>query len=263
MPTRKDIAIAQPKSNPTPVDLINTIITKGGDLSQLAQLMELQEKWEEKQAKANFNHARQKFMDEVKTVVKNKEGFGYFFASLDNIARTIKPVLDKCNLHYSWDTDFVDGIVHVTCVISHVDGHEQRTKLAGGPDTSGKKNSIQAIGSTTSYLQRYTLVSALGLVISDQDSDLNVDDDGDGGQKVVPIKTNKNVPTEIFINAKQKKQILKLIEDTKADTIKFCDHHKISSVAEMPAEQFKSCKDSLETKLSRMSLAKSKSQANG
>ena len=242
MTARKDIAIAQPKSNPTPVDLINTIITKGGDLSQLAQLMELQEKWEAKQAKANFNHARQKFMDEVKTVVKNKEGFGYFFASLDNIARTIKPVLDKCNLYYSWDTDFVDGIVHVTCVISHVDGHEQRTKLAGGPDTSGKKNSIQAIGSTTSYLQRYTLVSALGLVISDQDSDLNVDDDGDGGQKVVPIKKNKNV-----IDKEQVEEILELIAKTKADTIKFCNHHKISSVAEMPAEQFEDCKTSLKT----------------
>jgi len=242
MTARKDIAIAQPKSNPTPVDLINTIITKGGDLSQLAQLMELQEKWEAKQAKANFNHARQKFMDEVKTVVKNKEGFGYFFASLDNIAKTIKPVLDKCNLYYSWDTDFVDGIVHVTCVISHVDGHEQRTKLAGGPDTSGKKNSIQAIGSTTSYLQRYTLVSALGLVISDQDSDLNVDDDGDGGQKVVPIKKNKNV-----IDKKQVEEILELIAKTKADTIKFCNHHKISSVAEMPAEQFEDCKTSLKT----------------
>jgi len=242
MTARKDIAIAQPKSNPTPVDLINTIITKGGDLSQLAQLMELQEKWEAKQAKANFNHARQKFMDEVKTVVKNKEGFGYFFASLDNIAKTIKPVLDKCNLYYSWDTDFVDGIVHVTCVISHVDGHEQRTKLAGGPDTSGKKNSIQAIGSTTSYLQRYTLVSALGLVISDQDSDLNVDDDGDGGQKVVPIKKNKNV-----IDKEQVEEILELIAKTKADTIKFCNHHKISSVAEMPAEQFEDCKTSLKT----------------
>jgi len=242
MTARKDIAIAQPKSNPTPVDLINTIITKGGDLSQLAQLMELQEKWEAKQAKANFNHARQKFMDEVKTVIKNKEGFGYFFASLDNIAKTIKPVLDKCNLYYSWDTDFVDGIVHVTCVISHVDGHEQRTKLAGGPDTSGKKNSIQAIGSTTSYLQRYTLVSALGLVISDQDSDLNVDDDGDGGQKVVPIKKNKNV-----IDKEQVEEILELIAKTKADTIKFCNHHKISSVAEMPAEQFEDCKTSLKT----------------
>jgi hypothetical protein len=252
MSARKDIAIAQPKSNPTPVDLINTIITKGGDLSQLAQLMELQEKWEAKQAKANFNHARQKFMDDVGTVFKNKEGFGYFFASLDNIAKTIKPVLDKCNLYYSWDTDFVDGIVHVTCVISHVDGHEQRTKLAGGPDTSGKKNSIQAIGSTTSYLQRYTLVSALGLVISDQDSDLNVDDDGDGGQKVVPIKKNKNV-----IDKKQVEEILELIAKTKADTIKFCNHHKISSVAEMPAEQFEDCKTSLKT------IAAQKARKNG
>ena len=82
MPTRKDIAIAQPKSNPTPVDLINTIITKGGDLSQLAQLMELQEKWEAKQAKANFNHARQKFMDEVKTVVKKRRGLDIFSPAL-------------------------------------------------------------------------------------------------------------------------------------------------------------------------------------
>jgi hypothetical protein len=55
-------------------------------------------------------------------------------------------------------------------------GHsEEGAVLEGAPDTSGSKNSIQAVGSTVSYLERYTLLAATGLAAKDQD------DDGRGG----------------------------------------------------------------------------------
>jgi hypothetical protein len=41
--------------------------------------------------------------------------------------------------------------------------------LRAGADQSGAKNSIQAIGSTISYLQRYTLKAALGLAAANDD----------------------------------------------------------------------------------------------
>ena len=41
--------------------------------------------------------------------------------------------------------------------------------MYGTPDNSGSKNSIQAIGSTTTYLQRYTLFSILGLAAGEDD----------------------------------------------------------------------------------------------
>jgi hypothetical protein len=52
--------------------------------------------------------------------------------------------------------------------------------MRGKPDTSGGKSSIQADGSTTSYLMRYTLKKVLGL------STGNDDNDGKDGAKNQP-----------------------------------------------------------------------------
>jgi hypothetical protein len=57
----------------------------------------------------------------------------------------------------------------VTCHVSHEKGHRESTSLTGPEDVSGGKNPIQTIGSTVTYLQRYTMVSALGLSTADQD----------------------------------------------------------------------------------------------
>ena len=58
-----------------------------------------------------------------------------------------------------------------TCYISHIDGHTEKTSMESGLDTSGAKNDIQQKGSTQTYLQRYTLIGALGLTTADEDND--------------------------------------------------------------------------------------------
>jgi hypothetical protein len=50
-------------------------------------------------------------------------------------------------------------------------GHSEETTLRAIPDTSGSKNSIQAIGSTVTYLQRYTLLAAVGMAAAGMDND--------------------------------------------------------------------------------------------
>jgi len=90
----------------------------------------------------------------------------------------------------------------------------------------------QQTGSAITYMRRYTIQSILGL-----EGDSFSDDDGNAAEEIIKK-----------ITANQKKQILKLIEETETDTIKFCEYHKISSVADMPASKFESCKKSLEKK---------------
>ena len=98
----------------------------------------------------------------------------------------------------------------------------------------------QQTGSAISYMRRYTIQSILNL-------EGDWEDDGNLAEEIAePI---------IKITPAQKEQILKLIENTDSDTKDFCDYHKISSVAEMPAAKFKTCKGSLETK--------AKGQTNG
>ena len=50
-------------------------------------------------------------------------------------------------------------------------GHSEETTLKAPPDTSGSKNSIQAIGSTVTYLERYTLLAATGMAAAGMDND--------------------------------------------------------------------------------------------
>ena len=90
----------------------------------------------------------------------------------------------------------------------------------------------QQTGSAITYMRRYTIQSILGL-----EGDSFTDDDGNAAEEIIKK-----------ITANQKKQILKLIEDTDSDTKVFCEYHKISSVADMPASKFEDCKTSLERK---------------
>jgi len=61
--------------------------------------------------------------------------------------------------------------IEVTCIITHRDGHSERTTMVGPEDFSGFKNAMQSRGSSTTYLERYCLIGALGLVTADSDND--------------------------------------------------------------------------------------------
>ena len=50
-------------------------------------------------------------------------------------------------------------------------GHSESVTLSAPPDDSGKKNNIQQIASTVTYLERYTLLAATGTAVKEQDDD--------------------------------------------------------------------------------------------
>ena len=66
-------------------------------------------------------------------------------------------------LSYRWrTTSEINQPVSVTCIVSHRSSYSETNTPSAGRDDSGKKNSIQQVGSTITYLQRYTLKAALG-----------------------------------------------------------------------------------------------------
>lgn len=151
--------------------MLMAAVEKGASVEQLSQLFDLKLRVEANEARRAFVEAMSKFRAEAPTILKNAKGHNErMYASLDNTTRTINPLLAKNGLSYGWVTEQHDNIT-VHCDITHIQGHSQRTSLSAGPDTSGSKNSIQAIGSTVTYLQRYTLLSALGLATGIQDDD--------------------------------------------------------------------------------------------
>ena len=161
----------------TPDNYIAMAIEKGTDLDQLERLMNLKERYDAGEAKKAFFEAMGEFQSIVPTLKKtSKVEFGqtnYSFASLGAIAEQIRESLKLCGLSYRFEQNHESGI-EVSCIVTHVAGHSESTSMKAPADDSGKKNSIQGIGSTVTYLQRYTLISALGLTTADQDIDAKV-----------------------------------------------------------------------------------------
>lgn len=155
----------------TPMDMLNQAVSSGANIEVVSRLMDLHERWQATQARRDFDEALAAAKSEIKPVVRNKVGHNNKrYADFAAYAREIDPVLAQHGLSYRFRTEQTDRI-HVTCVLSHRGGHSETNTLAGPADASGSKNAIQAIGSTLTYLQRYTLTQALGLAASDEDDD--------------------------------------------------------------------------------------------
>lgn len=163
------------KSEQTPQSLLTLAIEKGADVAQLEKLMDLQERWEKNQSRKSFLTSFGSFQGEVPKIEKKKQvAFGntkYKYAEIAEIAETIKEALTRNGFSYRWEIEETDGAIKCTCIISHTDGHSERTSMTASKDTSGNKNDIQARGSTITYLQRYSLIGALGLTTAQEDVD--------------------------------------------------------------------------------------------
>ena len=173
-----------------PAQLIALALEKQADPTTLEKLLNLQERWEAGNARKAYVMAMSAFKQEAPAVLikGDKVDFQtakgrthYQYANLGSIVQEISALLGKHNLSASWYTqqDDRDNVV-VTCHITHVAGHRESVTLRGPSDESGNKNRIQAIGSTVTYLQRYTLLAALGLATGEDN------DGGHGGKE--PIK---------------------------------------------------------------------------
>lgn len=167
---------ALPVAAVTPMMMLQTAVAKGTDLDQLQKLMDLQDRWEKNEARKAYVTAITVFKENPPDVLKKKGvSFGntsYKHATLDNASELIGAALSKVGISHRWNVEQLpDGVIRVTCILTHVQGHSESVSMQALSDTSGSKNSIQAIGSTTSYLQRYTLFSATGIAAKDQDDD--------------------------------------------------------------------------------------------
>lgn len=159
----------------TPMAMVAQAVASGASIETLEKLLALQERYEAGQARKAFDNAVSLAKGEIPPIMKNKDvafnQTSYSHETLGEIARVVDPILNKHGLSYRYRAAQDGGRITVTCVLSHRDGFSEETSLNAGADDSGKKNSIQAIGSTTTYLQRYTLKLALGLATTDRDDD--------------------------------------------------------------------------------------------
>jgi len=222
----------------TPMEMLNRAVESGAGIDMIEKLMSLQERWEANQARKAFDNSMAAAKAEIPNIIKNravdftsqKGRTNYRYEDLGEIAKTVSPILAAHGLSYRFRTTSpINEPVTVTCIVSHRDGHFEENTLCAGRDDSGNKNSIQAIGSTLTYLQRMTLKAALGLAVSN-------DDDGNSAD------------AGIVISDDQLKQLISLADEVGADKEKFCAVMKVPSFADIRANEFKRAVDLLNTK---------------
>lgn len=202
----------------TPMSLLQNAVANG-NLELAERLMALQERWEASQSRKLFDAAVADAKAEIKPVVRNATGHNSKkYADFSAIATAVDPIISKHGLSYRFRTTQTDKIA-VTCVLSHKSGHSEETTLCGPSDTSGNKNAIQAIGSTLTYLQRYSLVQALGLAASN-------DDDG------------KSAGDTSAITLEQIEQLVALCDEVSADKEAFCKYFRVDSFADITTKDF-------------------------
>jgi len=156
------------------VEMISQAVAKGADLEKLSQLLTIKERWEANEAKKAYHKAMADFKKNPPKINKDQtvkyKDVKYNHASLDNAVGKITSELSKHGLSASWIPQ-QNGSITITCRITHVLGHSEDASLSASADNTGSKNSIQAMGSTITYLERYTLLAILGLATSEQDGD--------------------------------------------------------------------------------------------
>jgi hypothetical protein len=160
----------------TPDQLLALAVDKNLDIDKLEKLMALKERWDAQQAKKSFFNSLSAFQKACPVMKKTKEvkfngKLQYKYAPLSEIVDTIKDILSEFGLTYRWETKDEGANLVVTCFITHLDGHSEQNTMSAAADKSGSKNDIQSRGSSISYLQRYTLIGALGISSADSDND--------------------------------------------------------------------------------------------
>lgn len=199
------------------------------DVDKLERLLGMYERIKGQSAKAEYFAAMSAMQDDLPAIqergeIKIGQGPGQKYALWEDINAVIKPVLKAHGFALSFRTGIAEGKITVTGVLSHRGGHSEETTMHLPTDTSGSKNAVQAVGSSTSYGKRYVASALLNLTTGD------VDDDGraaGAGEKITEAQAERikemlekdGADLELFIGyiAKTLKAPITCIADIPAD----------------------------------------------
>lgn len=165
----------------SPMQVIADAVQSGQmSVDVVERLVALEERITERNARMAMLEALAAFQSECPVIQHNSQAkiatkaggsYGYRYASLDHIAATIRPLLRKHGLAYSWDTTLDGSAIVTTCTLTHVDGHQMQSSFTAPTETRAQMSGAQSAASANTYAKRQSLVSVLGLTTADEDTD--------------------------------------------------------------------------------------------
>jgi hypothetical protein len=219
---------APPSDSPSTVmTLIERVaLDPCADVEKLERLAAMYEHLKAREAELAFNAAKGRILKKLAgiKIVKNRpvlrenvngksqngplEAFKY--APLEEIDKHLRPLLAEEEMDLSYSDEPCEGGILIRGRLKHLpSGHYEDSFMPAPPDTTGGKSSVQAVGSTNSFLRRYIACNIFNIVV------VGDDDDGNGGT----------------IDETQTKTIVELIKKAKVGP-KFLKYMKAQSVEE-------------------------------
>lgn len=207
------------------------------DVEKLERLLGMYERIKAREAKSVYTAALTAAQQEIPSIAQRGAitigNARQKYALWEDINDTIKPILARHGFALSFRTGAEDGKIVVTGILSHKDGHSEETSIYLPTDTSGSKNAVQAVGSSTSYGKRYTTQALLNLTSRGED------DDGlsaGAGEKITGTQADK---------------IIAALKEANADVPRFCKYMGVSHVEDILVKNFSRALDAIKAKGAR------------
>jgi hypothetical protein len=204
------------------------------DMDKMLKLMAMRDQAEMKQSRRLFDESVAAAKAKIPPITRNATGHNNKkYADFAAIAAVVDPILGDNGLSYRFRTVQTDKAITVTCVLfGH--GHSEENTLTAPPDNSGNKSPIHSMGSTLTYLQRYTLVQALGLAASN-------DDDGKAAS-IAGVNT---------ITQEQADELRDLIEANGKNRAQFLKWAKVERIEDIRTDHYQSCVNAITAKVAK------------
>lgn len=208
------------------------------DIDKMERLLDRRDRMEADARVRAFNAAMAAAKAEFETIVKRHlvnrgSGGSYKHEDLADISAAVDPALARHGLNTRYRTaSNPNEPISCTCIITHAAGHFEETSLSAGADATGGKNTIQAIASTLSYLQRMTKKAALGLAAAR-------DDDGNAAS-AKPVER---------ITAQQAANLETLAKRANIEPQIIFEHFKVESFADLTPVQHQTALSKINKKL--------------
>lgn len=229
------------QADTTPGGLLAVAVARGASVEELDRLLSLKERFDAEEARKAYTAAMARFKQNAPEIFKDKRvefdtssgQTSYSHATLGQVANVIASSLGEYGLSHAWSiVEQSENFIKVRCTVTHEAGHSEFAELGAGPDGSGGKNAIQAVASTVTYLERYTLLAITGMAAQEGD-----DDGAAGGTEY--CTEEQIAELQALIDALGKKFLAKSF---------FNGMGKIESLEQLPAKRFKQALKVLEAK---------------
>lgn len=171
-----------PRGALSPMQLIaQAISTPDFDVQKLEKLMDLQQRFQDRQAINEFFDALARFHENVRPIVHNRQKAAsnerggaaeYSWATLDAIEDAVRPLLSAVGLSYTWGDAVVNGdLMTVACVLRHRAGHSISSSFTCPWSSNAGMSVQQKYISAQTFCRRLSLTAVLGITTERQAGD--------------------------------------------------------------------------------------------